>query len=172
MNSIEKINKIIDVSKLPGALPIENNWEAVFVTSDLDSVQNIGYVPQTITQLLSKRFDNSVVFLNDAEPTSSDEFKFKLNYSEKRKFHPDLIDEFFDEQGFWGFVVEFEKDGTFVIGLDQEFVIIISRKKDGFISSCGGADLFKDICLNSFASNKSEMNKDVFNHLVKCIYNQ
>jgi hypothetical protein len=170
MNSIEKINKILDVSKLPEKLPIEDGWEAVFITSELDPVLNSGHVPEVISKLLLNYFENTVVFLNDAEPTSSNEFKFKLNYSDKKTFHLDLIDEFFEEQGFWGFVAEFEKDGTFVIGLDQEFIIIISPKQNGFISSCGGTSLFKAICLERFNPKKSEMNQSIFNALVRSIY--
>ncbi len=142
-----------------------------FVVSELDPVENTGYVPQIVMELLVNYFGDSDVWLNDAEPIPANEFKLLLHYSNKRKCHLNSIDDFYDETGLWAFVAEFEKDGTFVVGLDQEFVIILSPKEKGFISFCGGADKFKSICLKRFRAKNCEVNQDIFESLIHCIYN-
>ena len=160
----------MDISKLPKELSVKDGWDVVFVVSELDPVENTGYVPPIVMEQLFSYFGESYVWLNDAEPISTNEFKFQLNYSEKRKFNLNSIDDFYDETGLWAFVVEFEKDDSFVIGLDQEFVVIISPKEKGFISSCGGINKFKRICLDRFRTENSEMNQDIFESLVRCVY--
>ena len=170
MNSIEKLNNIIDISKLPSCLPIADGWEMAFVASELDSVLNKGYVPFPVIELMSNFYVDSIVCINDSEPTSANEFKFCLYSSESAEFSSNLIDDFHDKTGCWGFVAEFEKDGSFVVGLDQEYVLIISPKENGFISFYGGASKFKKICLDRFDTKHNTMNKDIFLALVDCIY--
>jgi hypothetical protein len=172
MNSIQKINDIMDVSKLPNELSVKDGWDVIFVVAELDPIENTGYVPPIVMELLVNYFGDSDVWLNDAEPISANEFKFQLHYSDKRKFHLNSIDDFYNETGLWAFVAEFEKDGSFVVGLDQEFVVILSPKEKGFISSCASVAEFKRICLERFRTKNCEMNQDIFESLIRCIYTE
>jgi len=172
MSTIEKLNDILDISGLPEKIILKEGWDVAFVLSEIDDVKNTGYISSNVIDLLCEYFGTSRVHLCDSEPTSKNNFNFVCFSEEKHSFHKDLIDIFFDETGLWGFVAEFKKDGTFVVGLDQEYVIILSPHERGFITHFGGVNRFEKICDVIFQTGTNSMDREIYHSMFKTIYNK
>lgn len=142
MNTIDRLNDILDISNFPFEIKLNEKFEVVFVLTLIDESTNSGYIPDELGLLLKDFYQNSSVWLHDSEPRTDNKFRFVDFGGKNQIFRSEMIDELLDNTGLWGFVAEFQKDRTFLIGLDHEYILIISPKKKGLYLSSVAKRLF------------------------------
>lgn len=171
MNSVEKLNSILDISEFPNKFTYDEAYDIAFVLTKLNEDQVSGYIPKEILGLLNFDYKGSPIFLFDSEPKTTEGFKFVPFANIETLFSDEVLEDFMQETGLWGFVIESKLDGSFIVGLDHEYLILLSPKDNGFITRNGGKETFLRIVNKQFLDGICQMPRSSFKALTRFIYN-
>lgn len=160
------INNLVDISHLPNAIFADETLDCAFIPSTWSP--EFDYIPERILNLIEQQFSNTEITLVDA---GLDESSKLFSYESANKlFKKEIVDEFINKTGLQFLIIYFKLDGSFIVGLDLDFLLIFSIKNEGFISRCGGVGIFRSICQDMFSNGESGMDEKVFKYLNDAVY--
>lgn len=167
MDLCDKVNKIVDVSALPKKLQVSNKYDAAFLSSTWDP--EFSYISEPLLSLIAQAYGGSTAELADVGLTQ-DGTRFFSHESVQVKFDENAVTRFFEKTGLQFFLLYFAADDSFFIGLDLDFVLIVSDKETGFIAANGGENRFRRLNSQIYTSGKSGMDEKIFRALDQAVY--
>lgn len=167
MDLCQKVNKIIDVSALPQEVHVSDKYDVAFVSSVWDP--EFSYISDPLSRLMVRAYGGSTAELADVG-LSQDGKHFSAYESVKVEFNGNTVAQFYEKTGLHFFLLSFSAGNSIFIGLDLDFVLIVSEKETGFIAANGGKNMFRRLNWEVFNSGKTGMDEKIFRALDHAVY--
>ncbi|WP_281560127.1 hypothetical protein [Thalassomonas sp. RHCl1] len=151
------LNEIIELSKLPKSVAVKKSYELVIAASIIG--EDYEPIPKYLLDNLLTSFRDKKIMISDISIESGEVEVFD---KKETLFYEECTADYINETGLQSFLVEFLDSNTFLVGVDLDFVLIVSPKENGFISDTGGTEFYMTKAANLFDSKTSGLSKDTF----------
>ncbi|MBZ9613788.1 hypothetical protein [Rheinheimera maricola] len=144
--SIEnQINNVLtDIFKLkmyPQSLVVHSDFDSAFLLSEYYSAQE-NYIDHSVFSKLRDLYINEAVEMYSLDAYLKGGIGFEKIYDGYLKSLD--VDSVCSNKQSYSFIIKFTAD-NYIVGLDEEVVIFLSRKKFGFIERLGGKGYFESL---------------------------
>ncbi|WP_102797437.1 hypothetical protein [Bowmanella denitrificans] len=141
----KKLSDIINISNLPKRIEVNSDWDVSMLLTDFNYVNNKGYIPEVLCKELPKELKGSLIDISDLDMEYGKSTTYRVYETESVLFNCKNVDDYVEKTGAHNILIEFKRSNSFIIGLDREFILIVSLKTDGFLSAFGGVNWFETV---------------------------
>ena len=170
MKSQKELIEIIDIRQLPNKVYVNLDWELSILLSDFDYVTNEGYLPYVFWDSLQGTNGAIEGVISDLDITPEAPIWLRLYDSDTIEFCSPNIDKYIEQTGAHNVLISLKSLNSYVLGLDREFVLIISKKNSGLISLLGGVTKLQQIFRAQIEKGSPAISKESLIQLYNAVY--
>lgn len=164
INSV--LSEIFDLSSYPDSLRVKYDYCASILLSEHYSSQS-EYIDQSVLKDIKKISGTDSVSMFSLDFYLKGELRFEMVYSGKLEELD--VDSVCDEMQCYSFIIVMPSS-NYIIGLDEEVVIFISRTNTGLISRLGGVSYFKQFFNRQRVSISTPLDTNTIDNLDSIFY--
>lgn len=164
MEANANINELIQFSSLPSLIKLSEGYEIILGLAEYD--EEYRALPDYIVKQMEGKLIGKKVTISDINitPNGIEIFEEQEGY-----FSISLIQKFMTKTGLHSFLLSFFKEDAFIIGIELDFILIISPSTEGFISQSGGEVYFNEMLESKKSSEGIGLAPDVLEKLVEAV---